>query len=88
MIQDMDNLTVGLTLMVIGMITVFCILLLVINVSKLLIVIVNKIAPEEQAPAKAEPKAAAVDAVTMDVIRATVAQLTGGKGTVTSVERF
>ncbi len=74
--------------MLIGMVTVFCILLLVIYTSKLLIVLVNKFAPEEQTPAKAEKKDQSVDGVTMDVIRATVSQLTGGKGSVASVERL
>lgn len=84
----MESLSIGLTLMLIGMVTVFCILLLVIYTSKLLIILVNKFAPEEQTHAKAEKKAVAVDGVTMDVIRATVSQLTGGKGSVASVERL
>ena len=44
----MENLSFGLMLMVVGMITVFTILLIIINLSKLLIAIVNKIAPEEK----------------------------------------
>ncbi len=83
----MENLSFGLMLMAIGMVTVFAILLIVINLSKLLIVLVNKVAPEAEAqPAKARP-AAAVDERTMAVITAAVAQLTGGKGTVKTVER-
>ena len=49
----MSNLGFGLQLMLIGMLTVFVILLIVIFGSRLLIAIINRIAPAEQAPAKA-----------------------------------
>lgn len=44
----MENLETALLLMVVGMATVFAILLLVIYLGKLLISLVNKYAPEEQ----------------------------------------
>ena len=47
----MENIELGLLLMVVGMVTVFVILLIVIWLSQLLISIVNKVAPEE-APKK------------------------------------
>lgn len=85
----MENLGLGLTLMCIGMVTVFAILLIIINLSKLLIKGVNKIAPEEVVAKKAPVHAAqGVDELTMDIIRAAVAQVTGGKGQVGSVERL
>lgn len=80
----------GLMLMGIGMLTVFAILLIVINLSKLLIVLVNKIAPEEEVPAKKKAQAAkpaAIDSNVMAVIQAAVNNLTGGKGTVNKVEK-
>ncbi len=85
----MENLSLGLTLMLIGMITVFAILLIVIYLSRLLIVLVNKYAPEETAPVKT-PKAAvaAISATTMNIISAAVAKITGGKGHVKSVEKI
>lgn len=43
----MENIELGLLLMVVGMVTVFVILLIVIWLSQLLISIVNKVAPEE-----------------------------------------
>ena len=43
----MDNLGIGFELMIVGMSTVFLILLIVIWGGKLLINVVNKIAPEE-----------------------------------------
>ena len=85
----MENLGLGLTLMAIGMVTVFAILLIVINLSNALIKIVNKVCPEEEAPKKkAAPAAPAkIDAAVIDVIKATVAQITGGKGTITNVTK-
>ena len=44
---------IGLLLMVVGMLTVFAILLIVIYGSRLLVAIVNKIAPEEASPVRA-----------------------------------
>lgn len=78
--------------MVVGMVTVFCILLIVIYLSKGLIAAVNKWAPEEanssQNKAKQATPAVAVDNRTMAVIQAAVAQITGGKGRVKKVERI
>ena len=47
----MENIGVGLMLMVVGMATVFVILLIVIYLSKYLITVVNKVAPR-RAPQK------------------------------------
>jgi len=70
----------------IGMVTVFSILLIVIFGSRLIITIVNKVAPEEQkAPAKA---AQAVDAGVQAVLAAAVTQITGGKGHITSIKKI
>ena len=54
----MENIETGLLLMVVGMTTVFAILLIVINLGKGLIVLVNKYTPEEIIAKK--PVAAAV----------------------------
>ena len=48
----MENLETAFLLMVVGMATVFVILLIVIYLGKLLISLVNKYAPEEAVPAK------------------------------------
>ena len=45
--MSMENIETGLLLMIVGMTTVFAILLIVINLGKGLIVLVNKYAPEE-----------------------------------------
>lgn len=71
--------------MLIGMVTVFIILLIVIYGSKLLVSIINKVAPEVKAAAK---KAPVQDDAPMAVLEAAVAQITGGKGHITKVTRI
>jgi oxaloacetate decarboxylase gamma subunit len=85
----MDNLGIGFELMIVGMSTVFLILLIVIWGGKLLINVVNKIAPEEVVSAKknATP-AATVDRSTMAILQQVVSQITGGKGHVSSAKRI
>lgn len=85
----MENLSIGLQLLVVGMLTVFAILLIVIYGGKLLIKVVNAIAPEEVAQAKktVAQTARAVDAPTMAVLQEVVKQLTGGRGRVESAKR-
>lgn len=86
----MENLGIGIQLMIVGMLTVFSILLIVINFGKLLISIVNKIAPEEEVtPKKAVAQApAAIDSTTMSILEAAVQQITGGKGHVASARKI
>lgn len=74
--------------MVIGMVTVFIILALVIFLGKGLIAISNKF-PEKVAAPQARPQAAPqVSAKTKAVIEAAVSQLTGGKGHVTNITKI
>lgn len=87
----MENLGIGLQLMIVGMSTVFLILLIVINGGKLLIKLVNMIAPEEVAAAKKQVQAAnpsKVDASTMAILQEVVKQITGGKGRVESAKKI
>lgn len=86
----MENIAFGLQLMIVGMLTVFAILLIVIYGGKLLIMAVNKIAPEEEKkPQKAAAAPASkIDAATMAILQETVRQLTGGKGTVASAKKI
>jgi oxaloacetate decarboxylase gamma subunit len=88
----MENLSLGLMLMAIGMITVFAILLIVINLSKLLIAVVNKVAPEEVVAKKIvntqTPSSAIIDPNTMAAIKGAVNIVTGGKGKVMTVEKI
>ena len=71
----MENIGVGLMLMVVGMATVFVILLIVIYLSEYLITVVNKVAPT-------------ADTGAMDAIKAAVEILTAGKGQVIKIEKL
>ena len=76
--------------MVVGMCTVFLILLIVIYGGKLLIMAVNRFAPEELAVAKktlATQSSSSVEPSTMAVLSEVVRQLTSGKGHITSAKR-
>lgn len=86
----MENLGIGLQLMIVGMCTVFLILLIVIYGGKLLIKVVNRIAPEEMAAVKKIVQASTdgADPSVMAVLSETVRQLTGGKGHISSVRRI
>ncbi len=86
----MENIGIGLQLMVVGMLTVFVILLIVIYGGKLLIAAVNKIAPEEEAkPTKsAQQQSASIDPTTMAILQQAVSQITGGKGRVASAKKI
>ena len=84
----MDNIGLGIQLMIVGMSTVFLILLIVIWGGKLIINVVNKVAPEEVVPAKGAKAPEAVDGNTMAVLQQVVSQITGGKGRVASAKRI
>ena len=83
----MENLQEALVLLVIGMVTVFVILLCVIGLGTLLIALVNRFAPEEVAKKAAASPVGAIDQRTREVIAAVVGQLTGGKGQVSHIEK-
>jgi oxaloacetate decarboxylase gamma subunit len=85
----MDNLGIGFELMIVGMSTVFLILLIVIWGGKLLIKTVNKIAPEEVvSPKKSATTNANIDGDTMAILQQVVSQITGGKGHISSARRL
>ena len=75
-------MTIGITLMVIGMVTVFAVLLFIIFVSKGLIFIVNNAIPETS-----EQKSQIPDDI-CEVINKTVFQITGGRGKVTNIQEI
>ena len=95
----MENIETGLLLMAVGMLTVFAILLIVINLGKGLILLVNKYAPEEVVVKKAAPsraKAAAPVVASAPVmggsetaaIISAVSVLTAGQGKVVKIEKI
>lgn len=79
-------MNIGITLMIVGMVTVFSVLLIIIFLSQLLIALVNRVAPEEEKPSNAAVVPAIPQDV-MEVIRKTVDQITGGKGSVANVSK-
>lgn len=83
----MENFNEALKLMVVGMATVFTILLIVIYLGKTLIALVNKYVPEEVQPAHvAAGKPAPVPPHAMAAIEAAVHLITKGRGKVAKVE--
>ena len=80
-----NDLSGALQLLLVGMITVFLVLLIVIFLGKALIWAVNKWAPEEIVVKKA---VAAIDATTKAIIDATISQITGGKGRATKITKL
>lgn len=87
----MENIGTGLMLMLVGMCTVFVILLIIIWLSTLLIKAVNKFAPpEEEVKSKPKPAVATVslDEDSVKAINIAVEKLTGGKGKVMKIEKL
>ncbi|MDR1524094.1 MAG: OadG family protein [Tannerella sp.] len=89
----MENFGLGLLLMVVGMATVYFILLLVIGLGKGLITLVNKYSPEQVVVARPVRNTANVPAgktlpdQTAVAIVSAVSVLTGGHGKVTKIEK-
>ena len=86
----MENLETAFLLMVVGMATVFVILLIVIYLGKILISLVNKYAPEEVVSVKQTSSQAPVPIPgnILAAITAAVNVVTQGKGKVTKVEKL
>ena len=86
----MENLETAFLLMVVGMATVFVILLIVIYLGKLLISLVNKYAPEEVVSVKQTSSQAPVPIPgnILAAMTAAVNVVTQGKGKVTKVEKL
>lgn len=78
----MNNLANGIQLMLIGMVTVFIILTIVIYGSKLLITIINRLAPEEPERAKGKEASGTVPTA---ILEAAVAQITAGTGKIIKI---
>jgi oxaloacetate decarboxylase gamma subunit len=86
----MENMETALLLLVVGMGTVFVILLLLIYLGKFLIALVNKYAPEEEVAAKQiMPKGPLpIPGNVLAAITAAVNVVTHGKGKITKVEKI
>lgn len=87
--MNMDNIFLALQLMIVGMVTVFLILYIIIGLGKLLVKITNAYATEEPPTKKPQSAAAtALDPVTQSVIQMAVSEITGGKGHVTNIKKL
>ncbi len=87
----MENVETGLLLMVVGMTTVFAILLVVIFLGKGLIVLVNKYGPEAPLQTKSSLSDSNREEIPSSVLAAIVSavgMVTGGKGKVVNVEKL
>ena len=84
----MENIETGLMLMVVGMLTVFLILLIVIWLCQLLISVVNKVAPEDEPKKKQPAVEASSDAAAKEAIQKAVSMLTANKGQVVKIEKL
>ena len=81
----MENIELGLNLMVIGMTTVFAILFLVVMGGKILILLVNKFYPEIPVPHKIVPETSNNK---LAAIVAAVDIVTSGKGKIDHIRRI
>ena len=81
-------MNIGVTLMIVGMVTVFAVLLIIINLSKLLIKLVNKFALEENVKKDVKQNGPEIPANIMAVIQQTVKEITNGKGTVSNLVKI
>ena len=86
----MENMETALLLLVVGMGTVFAILLLLIYLGKFLIALVNKYAPEEEVAAKQimPKRPLPIPGNVLAAITAAVNVVTHGKGKITKVEKI
>ena len=77
--EGLSPMETAVLLMIVGMGTVFVILILIINLSKLMIMAVNKFAPEEEAATKKVAAApAAIPANVKAAIEAAIKQVAPG----------
>lgn len=84
----MEQIIEALKLMVIGLGTVFAVLLLVIWVGNMLATFVNKFIPEDEEPATKAVSQSEVNAQISQVIAAAVNTITAGKGYVEKIEKI
>lgn len=87
---NVDNFWESLTLMGVGIATVFAVLLLIIFLGNLLVSFINKYMPEEEAKpsAQAAQPAAAVDPNVAMAINLAINKLTAGKSKAEKIERI
>lgn len=83
----MQSLNEALTVMVVGMITVFFILFLIVLIGNLIIRLSNRYLPEDQGAVKSEKNKRSQDN-TMKAIETAIHLITGGKGQITNIKKL
>jgi len=84
--EGLSPMQTAVLLMIVGMGTVFIILVLIINLSKLMIMAVNKFAPEEETKKIATAAPAAINPNVEAAIKAAIQQVVP-KAMVTSIKK-
>ena len=82
-----DVLNSALSIMLVGMVTVFIILWLVVLIGNGIILVVNRYWPAPKVAVKPAGKHGAIASGTMAAIIAAVEAVTGGRGNVTNIEK-
>ncbi len=86
--MESSNLLEALKLMIVGLTTVFSVLLIIIYGGKLLIKAVNKIAPEEEPKKVPQPVQNTVSPAVARAIESAVNKATNGKSVVVKIEKL
>lgn len=82
-----DDFSTALSLLGVGMITVFIVLLFVVIVGNLLITFANKFAPDATKPTAIRQERSNISPAKLAAIKSAIDQLTGGKGEVINIEK-
>ncbi|MEZ4829024.1 MAG: OadG family protein [Bacteroidia bacterium] len=85
-----ENFQTAIVLLIVGMITIFVVLSLVVLSGNALIRLVNRYFPEHSPPKPAFPQSVSSPPITSNTLAAIVAAVdihTGGKGKITSIEK-
>ncbi|MFY0651378.1 MAG: hypothetical protein JXQ96_05065 [Cyclobacteriaceae bacterium] len=82
-----DNLNTALSLLGVGMITVFLVLALVVIVGNLLIDFVNKFVPAEVKPSGKGTAISTIESSKLEAIKSAIHQLSDGKAEVKKIEK-
>lgn len=83
-----EEIEFGLTIMAVGMITVFSILGLVVLGGKVMILAINKFAPEVEIAPPPKLASQGISKTKISVLASVVAAITGGKGKITKIKKL
>jgi len=83
-----EGIEFGLTIMAVGMITVFTILGLVVLGGKIMILIINRFTSELVNDTHSPSENPPINPVKISVLAAAVAAYTGGKGKITTIKKL